>query len=127
MHYYTDVLKKYTAFDGRATRTEYWMFALWSGAIYIVLATIVGILVVDLNAKAFLLIDGAYILAIILPSIAVSMRRLHDTGRSGWWLFIDLVPIVGAIVLLVFFVQDSRPDNRYGPNPKGPGAAPVKA
>jgi len=84
-----------------------------------VLATVAGILTVNLNSSLFLLIDAAYWLAIILPTLGVGIRRLHDTGRSGWWILIGLIPIIGAIVLLVFFVQDSNPDNQYGPNPKG--------
>jgi uncharacterized membrane protein YhaH (DUF805 family) len=119
MHYYSAVLKKYAVFDGRATRKEYWMFTLWNSIIYIVLATVVGIVVVHTNTRALLVIDGVYILSILLPSIGVTIRRLHDTGRSGWWMLINLVPIIGAIVLLVFFVQDSKLDNQYGPNPKG--------
>lgn len=119
MHYYTDVLKKYAVFDGRATRKEYWMFVLWSTIVYIVLAAIVGILTVNLNSYLFLLIDVAYWLAIILPTLGVGIRRLHDTGRSGWWVLIGLIPIIGAITLVVFCAQDSKPDNQYGPNPKG--------
>ena len=74
MHYYTDVLKKYTVFDGRATRKEYWMFALWNGIDYVVLATIVGFLTVNLHSYLFLLIDGVYVLAILLPLY----RRVHE-------------------------------------------------
>lgn len=60
-----------------------------------------------------------YILAIILPGLAVSVRRLHDTNRSGWWLLIDLIPFIGSLVLFLFMIQDSQPgENRYGPNPK---------
>jgi len=66
------------------------------------------------------LLSGIYSLAVLIPSIAVAIRRLHDTGRSGWWILISLVPLIGTIVLLVFTVQDSQPgDNEYGPNPKG--------
>jgi uncharacterized membrane protein YhaH (DUF805 family) len=61
-----------------------------------------------------------YGLGVLLPSLAVGFRRLHDTNRSGWWLLLDLIPVIGAIVLLVFFCTDSNPgDNRYGQNPKG--------
>ncbi|TJY41720.1 DUF805 domain-containing protein [Cohnella pontilimi] len=66
-----------------------------------------------------MVLSGLYALAILLPSLAVSVRRLHDTGRSGWWLLIGLIPLIGAIILLVFTCQDSQPgDNRYGPNPR---------
>src|SRR4051794_8393565 len=65
------------------------------------------------------LLSGLYSLAVLLPSIAVTVRRLHDTGRSGWWILISLIPIIGGIVLLVFMVLDSEPGvNQYGPNPK---------
>jgi uncharacterized membrane protein YhaH (DUF805 family) len=65
------------------------------------------------------LLSGIYSLAVLIPGIAVSVRRLHDTNRSGWWLLISLIPLIGAIVLLVFMVQDSQEgDNQYGPNPK---------
>jgi uncharacterized membrane protein YhaH (DUF805 family) len=66
-------------------------------------------------------IQGILQLALLIPTLAVGARRLHDTGRSGWWLLIGLIPIVGWIILLVFFVQDSQPANQYGPNPKGLG------
>lgn len=65
------------------------------------------------------LLSGLYTLAVLIPSIAVSVRRLHDTNRSGWWLLISLVPLVGAIVLFVFLVLDSHPgEHQYGSNPK---------
>jgi uncharacterized membrane protein YhaH (DUF805 family) len=113
MNWYLDVLKKYAVFNGRARRTEYWMFFLFNIIIAIVLAVIEGII----GSPGVLgLIYG---LAVLLPGIGVSIRRLHDTNRSGWWLLIGLVPVIGAIVLLVFFVQDSQPgENQYGPNPK---------
>lgn len=110
MNYYTDVLKKYTVFTGRATRQEYWMFFLISIIISLVLNTLEG---------KMGLISTLYSLAVLLPSLAVAVRRLHDTGRSGWWLFLGLIPIVGIIVLIVFLVQDSEvATNEYGPNPK---------
>jgi uncharacterized membrane protein YhaH (DUF805 family) len=124
MNYYTDVLKKYAVFDGRARRKEYWMFVLWNIIVSLVLSVILGVigLVLHMAAVSFLL--GVYSLAVLIPGIAVGVRRLHDTGRTGWWLFIGFVPLVGAIVLLVFVVQDSKPgENQYGPNPKGIGAA----
>jgi uncharacterized membrane protein YhaH (DUF805 family) len=66
------------------------------------------------------ILSGLFVLANILPALAVGVRRLHDTGRSGWWLLIALIPLVGVIVLIIFYVQDSQPGvNKYGPNPKG--------
>ena len=66
-------------------------------------------------------------LAIILPSLAVAVRRLHDTSRSGWWLLIVIIPVVGAIILIVFWVQDSHGDNQYGPSPKAVGSTAAPA
>ena len=124
MNYYIDVLKKYTVFAGRAARKEYWMFALWNFIIAIALLTVSTILTaIAKNSLGGLLVD-LYGLAVLLPNLAVLARRLHDTGRTGWWILISLIPIVGAIVLLVFTVQNSTPgDNQYGPNPKGIGAS----
>lgn len=65
------------------------------------------------------IVSALLMLATVVPSLAVTVRRLHDTGRSGWWWFIGLVPFVGGIVLLVLTLLDSTPDNQYGPNPKG--------
>ncbi len=119
MNYYTDVLKKYAVFSGRATRKEYWMFVLFNFIISIIIG-IVGslsslVIRVDLSILSFL-----YLLAIIIPSIAVGVRRLHDTDHSGWWMFISLIPLVGTIILLVFLVTDSDAgENKYGQNPKG--------
>ena len=118
MNWYLEVLKKYAVFSGRARRKEYWFFALFNVLISFVLGFIeVGMGLVDKSGRGPL--SGLYTLAILIPGIAVSVRRLHDTGRSGWWLLIALIPCVGAIILLVFMVQDSEPGpNQYGPNPK---------
>src|SRR5436309_5574241 len=125
MEWYLAVLKKYLVFTGRATRTEYWMFALFNVIISIVLS-IIGYVVVGGNGQSAL--SSLYSLAVLLPSLGVSVRRLHDTNRSGWWLLISLVPIIGIIVLIVFLVQDSDPgDNRYAPNPKAPAITPSPA
>ena len=114
MNWYLDVLKKYAVFTGRARRKEYWMFVLFSVIVTIVLSLVEGIV----GGPGVL--SGLYALAVLIPSIAVGVRRLHDTGRSGWWILIGLVPLVGIIVLIVFFVADSQPGtNQYGPNPKG--------
>jgi len=114
LEYYTAVLKNYAGFAGRARRAEYWMFALINAIISIVLA------VVDMTVGLGGALQGLYGLAVLIPSLAVGVRRLHDTNRSGWWLLIVLIPVLGWIALLVFFVQDSDAgDNQYGPNPKG--------
>lgn len=119
MNWYLEVLKKYAVFSGRARRKEYWYFFLFNIIISIVLAAIDGA-TGSFSAEAGMgLLGGIYTLAVLIPGIAVSVRRLHDTERSGWWLLIGLVPLIGAIVLLVFMVQDSKPgQNQYGANPK---------
>ncbi|WP_420034810.1 DUF805 domain-containing protein [Streptomyces sp. cg28] len=116
MHYYTDVLKKYATFQGRARRQEYWMFALFN----IVIALVLVILAAVTKSTAIYIVYVLYILATLLPSLGVLVRRLHDTGRSGGWFFIAFVPFVGGIWLLVLTVLEGTPgDNAYGPNPKG--------
>ncbi len=119
MNWYLEVLKKYTVFGGRARRKEYWYFFLFN--LIISVALIVADMVTGLYNSEFGigLLSGIYTLAVLLPALAVTVRRLHDTNRSGWWILIGLIPLVGAIVLLVFMVQDSQADqNQYGPNPK---------
>jgi uncharacterized membrane protein YhaH (DUF805 family) len=116
MEWYIGVLKKYAVFDGRARRKEYWMFVLFN----IIVSIVLGILGALIKFPIFQIVYG---LAVLLPGIGVSIRRLHDTNRSGWWLLIAFVPIVGAIILLIFMVTDGTPgDNKYGPNPKGAAA-----
>lgn len=112
-------LKKYAVFTGRARRKEYWLFALLAFGLYIVAS------ILDGAAGMGRTIGGVYgpimtavALGLLVPSIAVGIRRLHDTDRSGWWLLIALVPIVGSIVLLVFMVlEGTRGSNRFGPDP----------
>ena len=118
MNWYLVVLKKYAVFSGRARRKEYWMFTLFSTIIAFVLGFIESIVGIAPQTNQSILV-GIYTLAVLIPSIAVSVRRLHDTGRSGLWVLIGLVPLIGAIVLIVFTVQDSQQgDNQYGSNPK---------
>ncbi|GLP95963.1 DUF805 domain-containing protein [Paraferrimonas sedimenticola] len=116
MNWYIHVLKNYAVFSGRARRTEYWMFTLISFLISIALGVIDGMTGAGESAG---LLGSLYGLAVLIPSIAVTVRRLHDTGRSGWWCLIVLIPILGWIALLVFCVLDSNSDeNEYGANPK---------
>jgi len=120
MNWYLGVLKKYAVFSGRARRKEYWFFALFNLLASIVLSVIDYITGSFDAALGTGLLSGIYALAVLIPSLAVSVRRLHDTDHSGWWLLIALIPLIGAIVLLVFVLQDSKPgENQYGPNPKG--------
>jgi uncharacterized membrane protein YhaH (DUF805 family) len=120
MNWYLEVLKKYTVFDGRAELKEYWWFSLFSFIIIIVLS-VIDIVTGTFNVNVGLgLLGGIYTLAVLIPSIAVSVRRLHDTDRSGWWLLINGIPLIGVIVFLVFTGQAGTPgDNQYGSNPKG--------
>lgn len=122
MNWFLIALKKYATFSGRAQRAEYWYFILFYIIIFFGLSVVDGI-TGSFSADAGMgLLGGLLTLVLLIPSIAVSVRRLHDTGRSGWWLLIALIPIVGAIILLVFTVQDSSlGDNTYGPNPKASG------
>ena len=115
MNWYLEVLKKYAVFNGRATRMELWMFSLFNGIIAFGLAIVDGLVG---SGGALIML---YYLAIIIPVLAVSIRRLHDTGRSGWWYLIGCVPLIGGIVLLIFFVEDSqRGENQYGASSKYP-------
>ncbi len=118
MDYYTKVLKEYAVFSGRARRKEYWMFTLINLIVYIAIFLVIGMI----NDSLSEIILGLYALAIIIPALAVTFRRLHDTGRSGWWLLIGLIPFIGSLILLYFMIQDSTPGaNIYGPNPKEGG------
>jgi len=115
-------LQKYVTFSGRARRSEFWFFLLFNvivGAVASVIDTILG----TRGSYGTGLIQNLASLALLLPNLAVGVRRLHDTGRSGWWILIGLVPIVGWIILIVFYVQDSQGDNQYGPSPKQYGGA----
>jgi len=121
VNWYLDVLKKYAVFNGRARRKEYWYFVLFNIIVSVILAVIDG-MTGSFSADAGVgILSGIYSLAVFIPTAAVTFRRLHDTGRSGWWLLMVLLPFIGAIVLLIFMVQDSKPgENRFGPNPKEP-------
>ena len=120
--YFLDVIRNhYADFEGRARRKEYWMFALFSFAIGIAFQIVASILGAVSDTLALLLL-GLYVLfglALFLPNIGLTIRRLHDTGRSGWWMLVALIPLVGVFVLIYFLVieGDAGP-NEYGPDPK---------
>jgi len=131
MEWYRMVWQKYAQFDGRSRRKEYWMFALVNVLISIALCVAILVGYATRNSAVdivFGILCCLYGLAGLIPGIAVSVRRLHDIGRSGWWLLIDFVPF-GCFVLLVFLVLDGTPGpNEYGPDPKGRapyGAQPI--
>lgn len=112
MNWYVEVLKKYAEFNGRARRTEYWMFVLFNLIISIILVMVDNFLGTPFNF--------IYGLAIIIPGIAVGVRRLHDIGKSGWMLLIAIIPIIGAIWLIVLLATSGDyGDNEYGSDPKG--------
>lgn len=118
MNWYLEAIEKYAMFDGRARRKEYWYFMSFNILISIVLI-IIDVVIGTASLGGVGLLSGIYTLAVLIPGIAVSVRRLHDTNRNGWWMLIGLIPLIGGIVLLVFMVQDSQPgENQYGPNPK---------
>lgn len=126
MSWYLKVLKNYVGFQGRARRKEYWMFFLFHTIISIILYLPVFITSPTFNDGGisdefilFTILYFLYLLAVFLPVLAVTVRRLHDSGKSGWWYLIALVPYAGGIVLLVFMCLDSDVGhNNYGPNPK---------
>ena len=112
-------LRKYADFSGRARRKEYWLFALGVWLAEIVLMGVSGGFSSSPNILGSSVLV-VFCLALFVPSLAVGFRRLHDTDRSAWWLLIGLLPLVGAITLLVFFCFDGTPGpNRFGPDPKG--------
>lgn len=112
-------LSQYATFSGRARRSAYWWFFLFLFLVYVVASILDAILGTTWGYGGGVIYTLAW-LALLLPSLAVLVRRLHDTGRTGWWVLIGLIPLVGAIILLVFCVQDGDPaPNQYGPPPKG--------
>ena len=119
MNWYLAVLKNYAGFNGRAHRTEYWMFVLFNSLIAMATILLDNILDLRINGLPYGPIYILYILAVFVPSLAVAVRRLHDIGRSGWFLLIGLIPIIGGLWLLWLACKDSQPGNNlYGVNPK---------
>jgi uncharacterized membrane protein YhaH (DUF805 family) len=132
MDWYKAAMQKYADFNGRSRRQEFWMFVLIYMLIYIASLVVYFVLIMvsgnhEAGGGGILPMLGGCLVAIValahlVPNIAVAVRRLHDTSRSGWWILIGLIPFIGAIVLLVFYCTDSTPGpNEYGPNPKGIG------
>ena len=119
MEWATLPLKRYAEFTGRSRRKEYWMFFLLCLVVALVIGFVEGLLGLNGMIGPYGPISTLFLLAILIPSIAVGIRRLHDTDRSGWWIFISLIPLIGSIVLLVFEVLPGTPgSNRFGPDPK---------
>lgn len=106
MEWYIGVLKQYIAFSGRSHRREFWMFLL----IHVIIIVVLGLVSEKLTS--------IYTLAVFLPALGVSVRRLHDTGKSGWWVLLHFIPVVGTLILLVLMaLAGDREANRYGPVP----------
>lgn len=125
MKWYLKCLKQYADFTGRARRKEYWMFYLFN-LIFVLLTGFIGGFIgalvsggdEDLSIGIAYGLYFLYVLVVLTPSLAVTVRRLHDIGKSGWWLFIVFIPIVGPIWLLVLLITDSEDENEYGKYPK---------
>ena len=123
MNWYLDAWKNYVTFTGRSRRTAYWMFVLFN-FIAVILANVIDNVLGLAGQSGYGPVSMIYGLAVFLPGLALAIRRLHDTGRTGWWMLIGFLPLIGLIVLIIFFVQDSQPgSNQYGPNPKESPAA----
>lgn len=124
MNYYFSVLKKYAVFNGRARRAEYWYFVLFNAIVSIILGILgkaIGVFNVTIGTvgSEMNILSIIYGLAVFLPGLAVCVRRLHDTGKSGWMVLINLIPLIGQIWILVLIIKDSTPgENEYGSNPK---------
>jgi len=115
MQWYLTVLRNYVGFSGRARRTEYWMFALVNFLIEVVLV----ILSAATHSGLFIALIVLYGLAVLLPSLAVLVRRIHDIGMSGWWILIGLIPFGGLVLLVFALIPGNQGPNRYGDDPKG--------
>jgi uncharacterized membrane protein YhaH (DUF805 family) len=121
MNWYLEVLKKYADFSGRARRKEFWMFTLFNFIFSVVTSIIDYLIGTDNIFGNYGLFSLIYALAILIPSLALSVRRLHDVGKSGYMIFLAFLPIIGWIWLFVLYVTDSQlGTNKWGPNPKAP-------
>ncbi len=116
MEHFIDAFRHYADFKGRATRQQFWMFVLF----YLIIAIVLNIVDALIGLP---LLSTIFSLAMLIPSWAYGARRLHDTGRSGWWQLIILVPVLGFILLIVFWAQASHGDNQYGSAPDHLGGA----
>ena len=119
--------KKYADFQGRARRQEYWMWFLFVFMVAVVLEAVIFAAGGPRSGNAIVTVFGLVLLvfelAVLIPTLAVGFRRLHDTNRSAWWMLISFVPLIGGVVLLVFYCLDGTPGpNKFGPDPKGRGA-----
>lgn len=113
MHWYIDGFKNFGNFDGRARRKEYWMFVLFNFLVSLAISLL------EFAIPSMVYLRLIYGLAVLIPGLSLSVRRLHDIGKSGWYNLIVFIPLIGAIWLLILMCTDSDPgSNQYGPNPK---------
>ena len=125
MKWYLKCINQYADFSGRARRTEYWMFTLFNMIFTLLTLFIGGLLGTTLFGASGAAIGSMglyllYLIAVFIPGLSVFVRRLHDTGNSGWMFFISLIPLIGGIWVFVLLIMDSKPGkNKWGPNPKG--------
>lgn len=119
MNWYLKVVKgNYANFKGRARRQEYWMFAF----INLMIAVLLSIVDTVVFSAGNFIFSSLYMLIVLIPGIAVAVRRLHDTSRSGWWMLLAVIPVIGVLALIIMMCVDSTPaPNQYGSNPKGIG------
>ena len=119
MKWYLGVMNPYGNFDGRARRTEYWMFQLFNYLIMFVIILFLGMLNLIENQFVIFSLVIYFFIGVFIPSLSVRVRRLHDINKSGWWVLISLVPYLGSIILLIFMlIEGTTGDNKYGPDPK---------
>lgn len=127
MNWYLKVLKQYADFNGRARRTEYWMFTLFNMIFILVAIVLDNVLGIAIRGVGYGPLYILYALAILVPGLAVAVRRLHDVGKSGWLILLSLIPLIGGIWLLILMVTEGDSDeNQYGPNPKTTHADHIK-
>ncbi|MDN5205455.1 DUF805 domain-containing protein [Fulvivirgaceae bacterium BMA10] len=119
MNWYLAVMKNYAGFTGRARRTEYWMFVLFNVIFTITALILDNVLGINMRGTPYGPLYFLYALITFLPALAVAVRRLHDIDRSGWFVLISIIPIIGSIILLIFLcTEGNKGDNPYGPDPK---------
>ena len=117
MNYYSICLSKFADFSGRARRREYWTFALVNCLIAMLLL-ILGLAFGEDSPASNIMVTIFYLIMLV-PNLSVSVRRLHDIGKSGWYMFLSLIPLIGGLILLIWSLMDSEPgENQYGKNPK---------